>query len=56
MSDPELKSDAERYVRAYSQKLAAAARSGDASSVLMALATDPGRAFMLLDAAVGDLA
>ncbi|NBW13347.1 MAG: tipN, partial [Caulobacteraceae bacterium] len=56
MSDPELKSDAERYVRAYAQKLAGAARSGDAPGVLSALATDAGRAFMLLDAAVGDLA
>lgn len=56
MSDPDLKSDSERYVRAYSQKLVSAARSGDASSVLAALATDAGRAFMLLDAAVGDLA
>jgi hypothetical protein len=55
MSDPELKSDAERYVRAYSQKLAGAARSGDAGCVLASLATDAGRAFMLLDAAVGDL-
>jgi hypothetical protein len=55
MSDPELKSDAERYVRAYSQKLAGAARSGDAPGVLSSLATDAGRAFMLLDAAVGDL-
>ena len=55
MSDAELKSDAERYVRAYSQKLASAARTGDAPSVLAALATDAGRAFMLLDAAVGDL-
>jgi hypothetical protein len=55
MSDPELKSDAERYVRAYSQKLAGSARNGDAAGVLSALATDAGRAFMLLDAAVGDL-
>ena len=55
MSDPELKSDAERYVRAYSQKLAGSARSGDATGVRSALATDAGRAFMLLDAAVGDL-
>lgn len=55
MSDPELKSDAERYVRAYAQKLAGAARSGDAPGVLSSLATDAGRAFMLLDAAVGDL-
>jgi hypothetical protein len=56
MSDPELRSDAERYVRAYSQKLAQSARTGDSGGVLGALATDAGRAFMLLDAAVGDLA
>ncbi|WGM48707.1 hypothetical protein KOAAANKH_03614 [Brevundimonas sp. NIBR10] len=56
MSDPELRSDAERYVRAFSQKLSGSARTGDASGVLGALATDAGRAFMLLDAAVGDLA
>ncbi|CAN5158274.1 polar localization protein TipN [soil metagenome] len=56
MSDPELRSDAERYVRAYSQKLAESARAGDSGGVLGALATDAGRAFMLLDAAVGDLA
>jgi hypothetical protein len=56
MSDPELRSDAERYVRAYAQKLAESARAGDAGGVLGALATDAGRAFMLLDAAVGDLA
>lgn len=55
MSDSELRADAEHYVRAYSQKLADAARIGDPSSVLAALATDAGRAFMLLDAAVGDL-
>ncbi|CAN5156442.1 polar localization protein TipN [soil metagenome] len=56
MSDPELRADAEHYVRAYSQKLAESARAGDAGGVLGALATDAGRAFMLLDAAVGDLA
>ncbi|MDB5420927.1 MAG: hypothetical protein JWR59_874 [Brevundimonas sp.] len=55
MSDAELRSDAERYVRAYSQKLAESARAGDSGGVLGALATDAGRAFMLLDAAIGDL-
>ena len=55
MSDSELRADAEHYVRAFSQKLAEAARSGDGGDVLAVLATDPGRAFMLLDAAVGDL-
>jgi hypothetical protein len=56
MSDPELKADSERYVRAFAQRLADIGRSGDAPGVLAALATDAGRAFMLLDAAVGDLA
>lgn len=55
MSDPELKSDAERYVLAFAQRLAGHARDGDVAEVLAALATDAGRAFMLLDAAVGDL-
>ena len=35
--------------------LAASARAGDATAVQTALASDAGRAFMLLDAAVGDL-
>jgi len=55
MSDAELRSDAERYVRAFAQTLADQGRGGDAASVLSILATDAGRAFMLLDAAVGDL-
>ena len=55
MNDAELRSDAEHYVRAYAQKLAESARAGDSHGVLGALATDAGRAFMLLDAAVGDM-
>ena len=55
MSDPELRGDAERYVRTFAGRLADEARGGPAT-VLSALATDAGRAFMLLDAAVGDLA
>ena len=55
MSDPDLRSDAERYVRAFAGRLSDEARGGPAA-VLAALATDGGRAFMLLDAAVGDLA
>lgn len=53
LSDPELKTDAERYVRAVARELAAA--RGDGPAVLHRLSTDGGRAFMLLDAAVGDL-
>ena len=55
MSDAELRSDAERYVRAFAGRLNDEARGG-AAAVLSTLATDAGRAFMLLDAAVGDLA
>ncbi|GLK49962.1 hypothetical protein GCM10017620_29360 [Brevundimonas intermedia] len=55
LSDPELRADAERYVVVFSQDLAAYARSGDAQAVQNRLASDSGRAFMLLDAAVGDL-
>ena len=55
MSDPDLRSDAERYVRSYANRLSDEARGGP-PAVLGALATDAGRAFMLLDAAVGDLA
>ena len=57
LSDAELKGDAERYVRQTSQQLAEAAREdGEGYAVLSRLATDAGRAFLLLDAAVGDLA
>ncbi|MBU1348250.1 MAG: tipN [Alphaproteobacteria bacterium] len=56
MSDPDLRTDAERYVRGFAARLGEQARSDGPAAVLSALATDPGRAFMLLDAAVGDLA
>ncbi|WP_269513912.1 tipN [Brevundimonas subvibrioides] len=56
MSDPELRADAERYVRGLAARLNDLARAGDAHDVLATLATDPGRAFLLLDAAIGDLA
>ena len=55
LSDAELRADAERYVRHFASGLAASARAGDAAAVQTALASDAGRAFMLLDAAVGDL-
>jgi hypothetical protein len=57
LSDPSLKADAERYARGFAHELSEASR-GDAEgySVLSRLATDAGRAFLLLDAAVGDLA
>ncbi|MFT4955276.1 MAG: hypothetical protein ACI8U3_001664 [Brevundimonas sp.] len=57
LSDAELKADAERYVRQMSRQLAEAAREdAEGYAVLSRLATDAGRAFLLLDAAVGDLA
>jgi hypothetical protein len=55
LSDPELRADAERYVRVFAQELASAARMRDLQAIQTRLASDGGRAFMLLDAAVGDL-
>lgn len=57
LSAPDLKADAERYVRLYAEALHDAARSDkEGYAVLSLLASDPGRAFLLLDAAVGELA
>lgn len=55
LSDAELRADAERYVRNFAVMLNASARAGDSAAVQSSLASDGGRAFMLLDAAVGDL-
>ncbi|MFW2342404.1 tipN [Brevundimonas sp.] len=55
LSDPELKSDAEAYVRTWARILKDHAAGGDGPAVLNRLASDGGRAFLLLDAAVGDL-
>ncbi len=55
MGDPELRDDAERYVRGFAARLAEQAGFDGSAAVLGLLATDAGRAFMLLDAAVGDL-
>jgi hypothetical protein len=55
ISDPELRADAERFVRGQAARLSQQAADG-ASAVMAVLATDTGRAFMLLDAAIGDLA
>ncbi|WP_306003628.1 tipN [Brevundimonas sp. C43] len=55
LSDAELRADAERYVRNFALMLNASARAGDSAAVQSSLASDSGRAFMLLDAAVGDL-
>ncbi|WP_292071878.1 tipN [Brevundimonas sp. UBA7534] len=55
LSDAELRAEAERYVRGFGRLLAEAARGGDIDGVQGRLSSDAGRAFMLLDAAVGDL-
>lgn len=55
LSDAELRAEAERYVRGFGRLLAEGARGGDVDGVQSRLSSDAGRAFMLLDAAVGDL-
>lgn len=55
LTDADLRTDAEAYVRAFSQDLSARAAAGDAPGVLGRLTSDGGRAYMLLDAAIGDL-
>jgi hypothetical protein len=56
LTDPDLRTDAEAYVRSFARDLADRADAGDGPGVLGRLTSDGGRAFMLLDAAVGDLA
>jgi hypothetical protein len=56
LTDPDLRADAEAYVRAFSRDLANRAEDNDGPGILGRLTSDGGRAFMLLDAAVGDLA
>lgn len=56
LTDPDLRADAEAYVRAFGRDLAGHAAVGDGGAVLGRLTSDGGRAFMLLDAAIGDLA
>jgi len=55
LTDPDLRADAEIYVRAFSAELNALAHGGDGPAVLGRLTSDGGRAYMLLDAAIGDL-
>ncbi|MFK4056328.1 tipN [Brevundimonas sp. NPDC046655] len=55
LADAELRADADAYVRAFGLEMQDQARRGDAHDVQARLATDEGRAFMLLDAAIGDL-
>ncbi|MBA4805870.1 MAG: tipN [Brevundimonas sp.] len=56
LSDPALRADAEAYVRAFGRELTGLAAAGDTAGVTGRLTSDSGRAFMLLDAAIGDLA
>ncbi len=56
LTDPDLRADAEAYVRGFSRDLTARAGNNDGPGILGRLTSDGGRAFMLLDAAVGDLA
>jgi hypothetical protein len=56
LTDKVLRAEADRYVRRYETLLAEAAekdREGYMTAAL--LSSDPGRAFLLLDAAIGDL-
>ena len=55
LADADLRADADAYVRAFGQEMQDHARQGDVHNVQARLATDEGRAFMLLDAAIGDL-
>lgn len=56
LTDPDLRTDAEAYVRAFSRDLRERAGAKDGPGILGRLTSDGGRAFMLLDAAIGDLA
>lgn len=56
LTDADLRSDAEAFVRAFSRDLSGRAAADDGPGVLGRLTSDGGRAFMLLDAAIGDLA
>lgn len=55
LTDPDLRADAEAYVRGFTRDLTARAAAGDNSGILGRLTSDGGRAYMLLDAAIGDL-
>jgi hypothetical protein len=56
LTDKVLKSQTDRYVRRYEGLVVdSAKRDRDGFMTAALLETDPGRAFLLLDAAVGDL-
>jgi hypothetical protein len=56
LTDPDLRADAETFVRGFARDLATRATANDGAGILVRLTSAGGRAFMLLDAAVGDLA
>lgn len=55
LTDRALRQDVERFVRHYARALDAASRNGARSETSQLLGSDAGRAFLLLDAAIGDL-
>jgi hypothetical protein len=56
LTDRPLRAEADRYVRQYEALIRdAAQRDADGYMSLSLLASEPGRAFLLIDAAVGDL-
>lgn len=55
LADATLQAEAEAYVRGVTRALQPAVARRDDADVLAHLSTDGGRAFMLLDAAIGDL-
>ncbi|WP_296819738.1 tipN [Brevundimonas sp.] len=56
LTDRELRAEAERFVRHYDRSIAQAVRAGDSQAVGHLLVSEPGRTYLLLEAAVGDLA
>ena len=55
LTDPDLREDAEAYVRVFTRDLSTRTAAGDSAGILGRLTSDGGRAYMLLDAAIGDL-
>jgi len=56
LTDPDMRADAETYVKAFAAGLRDRAAADDGGAILNRLTSDGGRAFMLLDAAIGDMA
>ena len=56
LTDPDMRADAETYVKAFAAGLRDRAAADDGGAILNRLTSDDGRAFMLLDAAIGDMA